>query len=93
MPSPPSESGARLIGCRVAQGVPEVGVLLVELGSRCANDQQRNALGPSARCSRNASIASSAQCRSSKTSTVGSLLGDQLEEPPPRREQLLALGR
>ena len=73
-----SDSGARLIRLTFLQARPE---LRDAVRRTPAGPSQRAAAAPpsarSARCSRNASIASSAQCRSSNTSTVGG--------PPLRR--------
>ena len=57
-----------------------------QLGSRGADDQQRDARGPGrARCSTKASSASSAQCRSSNTSTAGPRAGDPRGSAARRR--------
>ena len=47
-------------------------------------------LAQSTRWSTKSSRPSSAQCRSSKTSTSGPLVGERLEEAPPGRERLVA---
>ena len=63
---------------------------LEQLRPRGAEDEERHAASPSPRAGRRSRAApSSAQWRSSKTSTSGPLLGERLEEPPPGGERLL----
>ena len=67
------DRGARLIGVALRRPLPIVGVAARNSSGRAVPTISSGT--PSARparCSRNASIASSAQCRSSNTSTVGS---------------------
>ena len=88
-----SVSGARLIRCRVAQrSQPKPGCCSYSSGRAVQSTSSGTPSAQSARCSRKESRASSAQCRSSKTSTVGRSRGQRLEEAPPRGERLLLRG-
>ena len=80
-------SGARLIALTLAILPRTSGWRSNSSGRAVTTRSSGTPSARSARCSRNASIASSAQWMSSNTRTVGPLVGDALEERPPGGER------
>ena len=78
---------------RSRRPAPQAGWRSYSSGRAVQTSSSGTPCAQSARCSRNASSASSAQWTSSNTSTAGPSLGHRLEEPPPGGERLLLRGR
>ena len=86
--APPTRSSARS-----ASRLPTPAAAAAARDARCASTSIGTSPLRSTSESTKSSIASSAQCRSSKTQNHRATLGDQLEEAPPRAECLVAAPR
>ena len=84
------QRGERLIVVALREPRAQAGWRSYSSGRAVQTNEQRDALAPSRRGARESRAArSSAQCRSSNTSTAGPLSADRLEEPAPGGERLL----
>ena len=92
-PSPRPESGSSESVVALRPPAPNVGRRSASSGRASASTNSGWLRDHSSRYSMKSSRPASAHWRSSKTSTTGALLGEALEEEPPRGEEVLAVGR